>query len=154
MGRIAQLYLPGNHYNIGTAAKIYARQCSSTVRTLLEAYGGDVTDILATAEKARLNKRQREALREFRVQKENDYEQSLWDQAASSNSQKILECIGHRVFPKDQVTPEFRRGMLKQERQSQKDELRKEYCEFWHQPDPVEEAMEKCSTEDLSFEDV
>lgn len=40
VGKIKQLYLPGNEYNIAAASRIYARQCSSTVRTLLEAAEG------------------------------------------------------------------------------------------------------------------
>lgn len=93
MGRISQLYLPGNHYDIGTAAKIYARQCSSTVRTLLEAYDGDMTQIIQTAEKAKLNRKQRDALNEYQVKKEDDYEQSLWDAEAARNSAAILEKV-------------------------------------------------------------
>lgn len=151
MERISQLYLPGNYYDIGTAAKIYARQCSSTVRTLIEA-DGDITKIIQTAEKAKLNKKQREALREYKDKQEDQHEQSLWDEAASENSKRILECIGHRVYDKEDVTPEFRRAMLKQERQMQKDALRKEYCEFWHEPDPEEEEMKRCAAEDLPFD--
>lgn len=90
VGRISQLYLPGNHYDIGTAAKIYARQCSSTVRTLLEAHDGDVTEIIKTAENARLNKKQREALHEFKVQRDNEEEQRLWDEEANDRAIKEL----------------------------------------------------------------
>lgn len=90
------MYLPGNHYDIGTAAKIYARQCSSTVRTLLEANNGDFSAIIQTAEKARLNKKQREALRELRVKRDDDYEQSLWDEEASRRSAAILETLNEK----------------------------------------------------------
>lgn len=93
------MYLPGNHYDIGTAAKIYARQCSSTVRTLLEANSGDFSVIIQTAEKAKLNKKQREALREFQIKKDDDYEQSLWDEEAKRRTKNIIECLNAKKTP-------------------------------------------------------
>lgn len=118
VGRISQLYLPGNHYDIGTAAKIYARQCSSTVRTLLEAHDGDVTEIIRTAEKAKLNKKQREALRELQMQREDDEEQRLWDEEASRNAQNVKEILAARSMNLDKVA-EWKAG----EDETQVDEL-------------------------------
>lgn len=146
------MYLPGNEYDIGTATKIYTRQCSSTVRTLLEAHGGDLTEIVKTAENAKLNKKQREALRELQVQRENDEEQRLWDEAASKNSRKILEAIGGKVFEKGTVSHVERMAMLKTELWEEKAKKRKEYCDYWGIPDPEEEEMKRCAAEDLPFD--
>lgn len=103
MGRISQLYLPGNYYDIGTAAKIYARQCSSTVRTLIEA-DGDITKIIQTAEKAKLNKKQREALREYKDKREDfEIEQHLWDEEAARNSAAILQTLNKKAVSMDDL---------------------------------------------------
>jgi hypothetical protein len=86
VGRIKQLYLPGNEYDITTASKIFSKQCSSTVRTLLEAADGDVTDIIKTAESAPLNKKQREALAKWNKQKSDD-------EKAAENTAEIMKSI-------------------------------------------------------------
>lgn len=89
VGRIGQLYLPGDDYTLHKAAKIYSRQCSSTVRTLLEAADGDMTEIIKVAESARLNKKQRDLLADLERQK-------TVDEKASENAAAILEAIGEK----------------------------------------------------------
>ncbi|CAB1247954.1 putative Rol_Rep_N domain-containing protein [Ruminococcaceae bacterium BL-6] len=85
--KIPQLYLPGNDYDISSISRVYARQCASTVHTLIEAAEGDITQIIDVASFTPLNRRQREAL-------------SRWEssrnavQDASDNVISILEHIG------------------------------------------------------------
>lgn len=103
VGKIKQLYLPGNEYDIPAASKIYARQCSSTARLLMEAADGDVTELIKMAEGAKLNKKQREALRKHEKQKEDDQEQALWDDAAASNTAAILQILKEPTLNKLQI---------------------------------------------------
>lgn len=102
VGRIEQLYLPGNEYNISTASKIYSRQCSSTVRTLLEAADGDVTEILKTAENAKLNKKQREALAEWNRRKAvQDEADRIENELAYKGTAAILEILEYHQKKSD-----------------------------------------------------
>lgn len=97
VGKIKQLYLPGNEYDIPAASRIYARQCSSTAKLIMEAADGDVTELIKMAEGAKLNKKQREALQKYQSEKEkqiaDEEEQSLWDEAASQHGAAILQHI-------------------------------------------------------------
>lgn len=95
VGKIGQLYLPGNEYDIGTATHIYSKQMSSTVRTIMEASGGDLTGIIETAKKAPLNKKQREALEVWNRQKSEN-------EKASENGAAILEKIGESKLTRTQ----------------------------------------------------
>ena len=119
------MYLPGNEYDIGTATKIYARQCSSTVRTLLEAADGDVTEIIKTAENAKLNKKQREALDKWNKQKSEE-------EKASENSAAILEAIGQ----KPKLSRLARDCMMLVERDERKAKLKEEYMQHWGMTGP------------------
>ena len=84
--KIKQLYLPGNDYDITNISHVYARQCASTVRTLIEAAEGDITEIIDTALAAKLNRRQRDALAKLEVSRNAD-------EIAAINTKKILEAI-------------------------------------------------------------
>lgn len=85
--KIPQFYLPGNDYDISNISRVYARQYASTVRTLIEAAEGDVTEIIDTALSAKLNRRQREALAKMEVARNVD-------DVAARNTAGILEAIG------------------------------------------------------------
>lgn len=85
--KISQLYLPGNDYDISNISRVYARQCASTVRTLIEAAEGNVTEIIDTALAAKLNHRQREALARMEVARNVD-------EITARNTARILESIG------------------------------------------------------------
>jgi hypothetical protein len=74
------------------------------------------------------------------------------EEKAKEDSKKKLVCIGHKVYPKEEVTPVFRRAMLKKELYEEKEKIRKEYCEYWGIPDPEEEEMKKRAAEDLPFD--
>ena len=128
--KIKQLYLPGNRYDVGKALEIFNRQCSSTARLLVEAFGG-VDELLASTFDAKLNKKQKDALQAYKIQRRNAEEQALWDEAASENSQKILECIGHTVVEKGTVDGATRRQMLKDKVAADKAKIRDEYYDFW-----------------------
>lgn len=106
------MYLPGNEYDIHTAQQIYSRQCSSTVRTLLEAHGGDVTEIIRTAENAKLNKKQREALEEWNKQK--DSQEEIENQLAYKGTAAILEILQYHKEQKNKTLKENTLEKLKE----------------------------------------
>lgn len=62
---MSQLYIPGASYGLSNVSKFYVRGCASTVRTLLEANGGDITELLTTAANTPMNKRQKMALERY-----------------------------------------------------------------------------------------
>lgn len=84
--KIKQLYLPGNDYDISNISRVYARQCASTVRTLIQAADGDLTEIIDTALTAPLNRRQREALAKM--------DGGNLDDNTARNTSAILAAIG------------------------------------------------------------
>ena len=86
--KIPQLYLPGNDYDISNISRVYARQCASTVRALIQAAEGDLTEIIDTALAARLNRRQQDALARMEVVR-NDA-----DEITARNTAGILAAIG------------------------------------------------------------
>lgn len=78
--RIKQLYLPAEAYDLGKVTHVYKHQCASTVRTLMEANGGDVTELLNTAMETKLNKKQKDLLSDISVkQKADEAEQAKRD---------------------------------------------------------------------------
>lgn len=95
--KMRQLYLPGASYGMSNISRFYNKGCASTVRALLEASGGDVTELMKTAEHTPLNKRQREAvekykrkIEEIQIQQESNEEQRLWDDEANDRAIKEL----------------------------------------------------------------
>lgn len=63
------LYMPGDDYTLMNLYGFIERQASSSLRTWLQIHHGDMTDLLAMIEGARLNKRQRELLE--KIEEEN-----------------------------------------------------------------------------------
>ena len=62
---MSQLYIPGASYGLSNISKYYVRGCASTVRTILEANGGDLSEILDPAKNTKLNSRQKLALERY-----------------------------------------------------------------------------------------
>lgn len=85
--KIPQLYLPGLDYDIANISRNYRIQGASTVRALIEAAEGDISEIIDTAMNAKLNRRQQEALARLVAVRSAD-------EIAAANSARILEMIG------------------------------------------------------------
>lgn len=68
---IKQLYLPADNYDIYTLKKYLSVQCSSSMRAYVEANEGDITDLLDMIDKAELNKKQVEMLKNLEIINKN-----------------------------------------------------------------------------------
>lgn len=102
--RMKQLYLPGDEYDISRISHFYNKGCASTVRALLEAYNGDVSALLKTAESTPMNKRQREAVDKYKRKKEDfEIEQRLWDEEAARGSAAILQTLNKKAVSMDDL---------------------------------------------------
>ncbi len=87
VGKIAQLYLPADDYDLPALFRFLNHQCGSSMRTYLEAHGGDVTGLVAMASGAKLNKKQLELLDNLRKD-ESDENCKLIDASAAPALQR------------------------------------------------------------------
>lgn len=150
--RIKGFYIGGLEYNMERLERYLSKNAGSSMKTLLACTGGDIGKLVQFAEESKFNEHQDFLVKTAPLVEKMKQDYKTNEEKAAEGSKKILECIGHRVYEKEEVTPVFRHAMLKQERTMQKDTLRKEYCEFWNEPDPVEEEMKRCAAEDLPFD--
>lgn len=102
--KMRQLYLPGASYGMSNINHFYNKGCASTVRSLLEAYNGDVSELIKTAENTPMNKRQKEAVDKYkRKQEDFEIEQHLWDEEAARSSAAILDKLDEKSVSMDDL---------------------------------------------------
>lgn len=100
--RMKQLYLPGDEYDLSRITHFYSKGCASTVRTLIEAAGGDVTELIKTAENTPMNKRQREALDKYnRKNRAQDEADRIESELAYKGTAAILEILEYHQKKSD-----------------------------------------------------
>lgn len=150
--RIKGFYVGGLEYNMERLEKYLSKNAGSSMKTLLACTGGDISKLMQFAEESEFNENQEFLVRTAPLIEKMKQDYKTPDEQAAENTRKILECIGHKVYPKEEVTPVFRRAMLKKELYEEKAKIRHEYCEYWGVPDPEEEEMKKCAAEDLPFD--
>lgn len=150
--RIKGFYVGGLDYNMERLERYLSKNAGSSMKTLLACTGGDIGKLVKFAEESEYNEHQEFLVKTKPLIDKMNEDYKTDKEKAAEGSKKILECIGHKVYPKEEVTPVFRRAMLKKELYEEKEKLRKEYCEYWGISDPEEEEMKKCAAEDLPFD--
>lgn len=150
--RIKGFYIGGLEYNMERLERYLSKNAGSSMKTLLACTGGDIGKLVKFAEESEYNEHQEFLVKTKPLIDKMNEDYKTEEEKAAEGSKKILECIGHKVYPKEEVTPVFRREMLKKELYEEKAKIRKEYCDYWGIPDPEEEEMKKCAAEDLPFD--
>jgi len=149
VARIGQLYLPADAYDLGKVTHVYNKQCASTVRTLIEASGGDITELINTAMETKLNKRQKDVLSDLKTKQAVDEDEQ-------AKRDKLLEkaIADNPVIPFNERSC---RAASKNDEQLHYNEIKQHYVQSalsWAEKKAKEVYKEKMALceQDLSFD--